>query len=105
MTGAHLKPNPLIDILYIKKRGQWPLNCLTGSQALSERRGSNSRPTAWKAVALPAELLSHLKIIKPLLVINAIRIHVIYTFNIIKVSIILNYLSSFFWLSILKKQN
>jgi hypothetical protein len=25
---------------------------------LSERRGSNPRPTAWKAVALPTELLS-----------------------------------------------
>ena len=27
------------------------------SQVMSGRRGSNSRPTAWKAVALPAELL------------------------------------------------
>ena len=27
---------------------------------LSGRRGSNSRPTAWKAVALPTELLPHL---------------------------------------------
>ena len=27
--------------------------------SLSERPGSNRRPTAWKAVALPTELLSH----------------------------------------------
>src|SRR4028119_223148 len=27
----------------------------------SGRRGSNPRPTAWKAVALPAELLPHLQ--------------------------------------------
>ena len=28
-------------------------------KALSGRRGSNPRPTAWKAVALPTELLPH----------------------------------------------
>jgi hypothetical protein len=33
---------------------------LDGVLKLSERRGSNSRPIAWKAIALPAELLSHL---------------------------------------------
>ena len=29
-------------------------------QEMSERRDSNPRPSAWKADALPAELLSHL---------------------------------------------
>jgi hypothetical protein len=31
-----------------------------GVLKMSGRRGSNSRPIAWKAIALPAELLPHL---------------------------------------------
>ena len=32
---------------------------MAGSNSLSDRRGSNPRPAAWEAAALPTELLSH----------------------------------------------
>ncbi len=37
---------------------------------LSGRRGSNSRPTAWKAVALPAELLPQFIILELYILYN-----------------------------------
>ena len=42
----------------------WPIKVLIKKK--SGRRGSNSRPAAWKAAALPAELLPLLNIIKTL---------------------------------------
>src|ERR1044072_9565861 len=35
-------------------------HCTTTAFSASGRRGSNPRPTAWKAVALPTELLPHM---------------------------------------------
>ena len=41
-----------------------PLYQLSYASKWSGKRGSNPQPTAWKAVALPIELLPHSKVIK-----------------------------------------
>ena len=41
------------------RNGAWGLSCFP---LLSGRRGSNPPPIAWKAIALPNELLPHLKV-------------------------------------------
>ena len=44
----------LFEYLFFSKRGAWGFSCFP---LLSGRRGSNPPPIAWKAIALPNELL------------------------------------------------
>ena len=46
-------------------RRPWQMLAILFANKLSGRRGSNPRPTAWKAVALPAELLPQFSNFKP----------------------------------------
>ncbi len=52
---ARCKPN-LLETKEAKKQNASQVR----GKTLSERRGSNSRPSPWQGDALPAELLSHL---------------------------------------------